>query len=101
MTPVTKIVRYRVAASRADENAALVRAVFDELAVSSPEGFRYATFRLDDGVTFVHVATIEGTNPLTASAAFARFQADIEARCEEGPVVTDATVVGSYALPYD
>jgi hypothetical protein len=97
---VTKIVRYRVKPSRADENATLVRAVFEELAATSPEGFRYVTFRLDDGVTFLHVATVDDANPLATSAAFARFQAEIAARCEEGPVVVDASVVGAFALPY-
>lgn len=101
MSAVTKIVRYRVAPSRGDENADLVRAVFEELAATSPDGFHYVTFRLDDGLTFVHVATIESTNPLASSTAFARFQAEIEERCEEGPVVADATVVGAFGLPYD
>jgi len=94
-----KVVRYRTKLEHADENEELVRAVFAELAADDPGGLRYVTFRLDDGVTFVHVATIEGdTNPLASSAAFGRFQSTIADRCEEGPIAMDATVVGSYSL---
>ena len=65
-----KVVRYRTKPEHAEENAELVRAVFAELAADDPGGLRYVTFRLEDGVTFVHVATIEGeVNPLASSAA--------------------------------
>jgi quinol monooxygenase YgiN len=95
-----KVVRYRTKPEHADENVELVRAVFAELATEDPGGLRYATLRLEDGVTFVHIATIEGaTNPLAASAAFQRFQSAIAERCEEGPIAMDASVVGEYSLP--
>jgi hypothetical protein len=95
-----KIVRYRTKPEHADENAELVRAVFAELATDDPGGLQYVTLRLEDGVTFLHVASIEGdTNPLFASEAFKRFQSEIAHRCAEGPVAVDATVVGSYSLP--
>ena len=69
----TVVVRYRPAPDRADENQALVEAVFAELAETQPDGLRYATLRLDDG-TFVHIAEIEGDeNPLATTAAFAEF----------------------------
>jgi hypothetical protein len=94
-----KVVRYRTKPERADENAALVRDVFAELATAEPDGLRYVTLRLEDGVSFVHVAVVEGdVNPLTSSEAFKRFQSEIAARCEEGPIALDATVVGSYAV---
>ena len=52
---------------------------------------------LDDGVTFVHVAVLEGDdNPLSRSAAFAEFQSGIHDRCAEGPVPAEASIVGSY-----
>ena len=93
------VVRYRTKPDRADENQALVEKVFGELHVGSPPGLRYATFRLADGVSFVHVASIEtddGTNPLTATPAFSEFLRGIDDRCEEGPVASDAKLVGSY-----
>lgn len=97
-----KIVRYRTKPDQAEANAELVRAVFEELASNDPGGLRYATYRLEDGVTFVHVATIEGdSNPLVVSDAFSRFQAGIADRCEEAPIAMDATVIGSYPHQLD
>ncbi len=63
-----------------------------------PEGLRYATFRLGDGVSFLHVAMVDGENPLLESEAFGAFQTGIDGRCEEGPVPVDATLVGSYGM---
>jgi hypothetical protein len=93
------IVRYKTKPDRAEENQALIAKVFGELDDSGPAGLRYAAFRLADGVTFVHVASIEtddGTNPLGATAAFPEFVREINDRIEEGPLASEATVVGSY-----
>ncbi len=96
------VVRYRTKPDRADENEALVKQVFAELAETDPGGLRYGTFRLADGVSFVHIAIIEGdSNPLGETAAFAEFQREIADRCEEPPHAQDATVVGSYRLLAD
>jgi len=93
------IVRYKVKEGRGDENQALVEAVFAELAQTKPEGLRYGTFRLDDGVTFIHIARTEGeARPFEDSAAFAAFTADLPARCDEPPAPSPATVVGQYGL---
>jgi hypothetical protein len=99
--PVT-VVRYQTKPERADENQQLIEAVFAELGSTRPEGLRYASFRLDDGVTFVHVAavdTADGHNPLSESSAFQAFTSDIGARCDEPPVALAARVVGSYGFP--
>ena len=94
---VTKVVRYKTHPESADENERLIRDVFAELAQSRPAGLHYAAFRLDDGVSFLHVAVIDGAvNPLSESAAFAKFQAGIQDRCAEGPAAADAAIVGSY-----
>ena len=96
------VVRYKTKPDRADENAALVAGVFAQLATDSPDGLRYMTFRLADDVTFVHVASVEtadGSNPLTDLDAFKAFGAGVADRCEEGPLVMAATVVGSYGFP--
>ena len=95
--PAVKIVRYTTTPEAAEENARLVQDVYAELAQTKPDGLRYTTFRLDDGVTFVHLAVLDTEeNPLSKTAAFARFQADIGARVVAGPDARDATVVGSY-----
>ncbi len=93
------VVRYKTKPDRADENQALIEKVFAELDAVRPAGLRYASYRLDDGVSFVHVASIEtddGTNPLVATPAFSEFLRGIGDRCEEGPLASDASVVGSY-----
>jgi hypothetical protein len=93
-----KVVRYRTKPGH--ENAKLVEEVFAELAADDPGGLRYVTFRVQDGVSFVHIVTTEGdTNPLLSSPAFKRFQSEIGQRCEEGPVAMDAVIVGEYPLP--
>jgi hypothetical protein len=98
------VVQYRTQPDRADENQALVEQVFAELATSRPDGLRYATFRLDGGEQFVHVAVVDsadGTNPLASVTAFVEFQREIPERMVDGPVVADATLVGSYGFGFD
>jgi len=93
----TVIVRYRTHPEAAEENARLVEGVFASLAEVDPGEFKYTTYRLADGVTFVHVAHHFGTeNPLVTLPAFAEFQRELARRCVEPPAPSEATVVGSY-----
>jgi hypothetical protein len=93
------MVRYRVKSGRADENAALVRAVYEELTELRPPGFRYATFQLADGLGFVHLSLSEdGSNPLPGLAAFQAFTAAIGERCDEPPATSELTPVASYGF---
>ena len=65
-----------------------------------PEGLKYATFVLEDGVSFVHLAAIEndGQNPLMEVAAFRAFQEGIGDRCDEPPQPASLREVGSYGV---
>jgi hypothetical protein len=92
------MVRYRVKPDQVETNEALVRDVYEELARIRPDGLRYATFKLDDGVTFVHVAEHADPNPLPTVEAFKRFQADIGARCDEPPSAMEVEQIGSYGF---
>jgi hypothetical protein len=95
------MVRYKVKPDKAEENESYIRKVFDELRANGPDGLRYASFKLDDGVSFVHIASIEtsdGSNPLVETAAFKEFQSGIKDRCEEPPVAVDLDAIGSYRL---
>ena len=93
------LVRYKVRPDRGEENEMYIRKVFEELQRTSPAGLRYASFKLDDGLSFVHIASIEtddGNNPLSQSEAFQAFQAGIRDRCEEPPVAVDLHDIGDY-----
>ena len=57
------------------------------------------TLKLDDGVSFVHIAATEdGRNPLADVAAFKQFQMGIAERCDEPPVVSEVQAIGSYRM---
>jgi hypothetical protein len=91
------LIRYQTKPDQADANEKLVRAVYAELHHDQPDGFRYATLRLADGVTFVHIALSErDPSPIVTVKAFGEFQAGIRDRCEEPPVAQAFTEVGSY-----
>ena len=91
------MVRYKVKPEHVAANEELVRGVYEELARVRPDGFRYGTFKLEDGVSFVHIAAQEGErNPLADVAAFQRFQENIRDRCDEPPAVTRLDEVGSF-----
>ena len=95
------MVRYTVKPERADENQRLVEQVFAELARTAPPGMQYSSYRLDDGVTFVHVyahESADGHNPLPELAAFQAFRAGLAERCEVAPVRTPLHEVGSYGF---
>jgi hypothetical protein len=96
----SSMVRYKVRPDRADENESLVKAVYEQLNRERPEGLHYATFKLPDGVSFMHIVfdTEQPGRILGEVAAFKAFSTDIEDRCEEPPVVTELTVVGSFGV---
>ncbi|MGH9001855.1 MAG: antibiotic biosynthesis monooxygenase [Acidimicrobiia bacterium] len=97
----TRVIRYRTKPEQADENQKLVEDVFTELADVRPAGLRYASLRLSDGTSFVHVVTFAdeaAQRALGGIGAFGRFQAGIADRCDEQPVALEATVVGSYGF---
>ena len=96
----SSMIRYKVKPGRAEENESLVRAVYEQLGREKPEGLHYATFKLPDGVSFMHVVfeTDQAGRILNEVATFKAFTADIEGRCEEPPVATEITLVGSYGI---
>jgi hypothetical protein len=98
-TVKTIVVRYQVKPERAAENQELVAAVFAELDESEPDGFTYKVFRLEDGVSFIHVMIehdVDAPDSLQDVPAFQAFVADIADRCDVPPIATGATIVGGY-----
>ena len=95
------LIRYKTKPEFADENQRLVENVYEELRARDPGGVHYATLRLADGVTFLHLFTTDsddGAKTLGGIAAFTEFQKELRQRCAEAPVAQDVTVVGSYRV---
>ena len=93
------VVRYQAKPERADENQELIEAVFADLEKRQPDGFTYKVFRLEDGVSFVHVVVehdIEHPDSLQSVPAFQAFVEGISDRCDVPPVAMGATVIGGY-----
>ena len=96
----TTVVRYQAKPEHADENQKLIEAVFADLEARQPDGFTYKVFRLEDGVSFIHVVIehddVDEPDSLQDVPAFQAFLAGIGDRCEVQPVATGATIVGGY-----
>lgn len=95
------MVRYKVKPDRVAENERSIASVFEQLNREQPAGLRYASFRLDDGVSFVHIVEVDtpdGSHPLQALSAFNAFTASVRDRCDEPPVSVDLHAVGAYHL---
>ncbi|PSL44328.1 hypothetical protein CLV51_106194 [Chitinophaga niastensis] len=92
------LVRYKVKADKVTENETLVKEVYKQLNENKIDGFHYCTFKLGDGVSFVHIAfadTEEANTAFSNLPAFKNFQANIKDRCEELPVASPVTIIGS------
>ena len=94
------VVRYQAKADRADENQGLIEKVFADLELRQPDGFTYKVFRLEDGVSFVHVVIehddVINPDSLQDVPAFQAFVAGIADRCDVAPLAMGATIVGGY-----
>jgi hypothetical protein len=95
----TTVLQYRAKPERAEENQQLIEAVFAELDKGELDGFTYKVFRLEDGVSFIHVwieHDIADPDSLQAVPAFQAFMADLAGRCDVPPAATGATLIGGY-----
>ena len=95
------IVRYKVKEDKALQNIEYIADVFSSLEKSKPGGLRYVSFQLEDGVSFIHIASIEtedGANPLVSLDEFKAFTQDIVSRCEEPPVSSAVETIGNYCV---
>jgi hypothetical protein len=92
------MVKYTVKPDRASENEQYIRTVFEALEREKPAGLRYASFKLPDGVSFVHIAMHNGMgdSPLTSLPEFKAFTAGIKDRCDVFPETTVLGEIGSY-----
>lgn len=79
---------------------AAIKTMFAAIEEAKPEGVRYASCKLADGVTFmVLLALDEGTeNPLGTVPEFREFQQNLKDWVVEPPTADQLTVVGSYRV---
>jgi quinol monooxygenase YgiN len=91
------MVTYTVKPGHEEENAALVRAVFEELAETRPAGLRYAVFYLREPRQFIHVYTDEGgTSGVQELASFQAFVTGAKDRHEQPATFTQPELIGDY-----
>jgi len=94
----TLMVRSKVKAAHVTEVEAAVKRVFAALQQEQPNGIRYASCRLSDGVTYVAVLERDDgvDNPLPALPEFRAFQENLKNWMAEPPISEQVTVIGSY-----
>jgi hypothetical protein len=83
--------------SVADIEAAVTK-MFSAIEEAHPQGIRYSSCRLPDGVTYVALLEVaDGVdNPLPALPAFQEFQENLKKWISEPPAVEPLTVIGDY-----
>jgi len=89
------IVRYSVKPEHVAEEERLTGALFDRVSREAPKGINYATFREQDGRSFVHVfANLleDSQEVVTDLPEFQAFVAGIEDRCDAAPEVARLSV---------
>ena len=95
------MVTYKVKPDRVEENEQLVRSVYEGLRQINDPDIHYATFKLNDGQTFVHIASFASMDKqpvLTQSEAFKAFQENLKDRCEIPPDSQKLNEVASYSF---
>jgi hypothetical protein len=95
------MISYKLKPECVAENERLAKAVYEALAQARPPGLSYETFKLDDGVSFMHVVAhseADGSNALTSLPAFKAFSAGVKERCEVPPHRVQLTEIGSYGF---
>jgi hypothetical protein len=93
------VVRYKLKADRVWENEQFIKAVYRQLHEKKPEGVHYSTYKLADGVSFLHILFYEteaAHKTFTSLPAFRDFQAQAKDRFEELPLVNEAEEIGVY-----
>lgn len=92
------MIRYKVKQDQVGRHLELLDAAYRELESTRPDGFRWATFRLEDGLSFVDfVAGEDLPGPLPRLESFRRYRADLDERCDER-VASELCEVGAFRV---
>ena len=92
------LIEYRVSAENVEAQEAAVRAFVTAVKASNDPGFRYASYKRPDGVSFVHHAWFadeEVRNRFQALSEFKGFAEGLKARSVDGPTVSSLDLVSS------
>ena len=95
-----RMVRAKIKADKAAELEKATKEMFAAIEAAQPQGVRYASGKLPDGVTYVILLQLDDDehNPLASVPGFMDFQENIKTWIAEPPVVAELTPVGSYRL---
>ena len=95
-----QMVRARVKATAVTEIEAAGQHLFAALELAQPQGIRYTTCRLPDGVTYVSLLEIDDgvDNPLPAMPEARAFQENLKNWIAEPAISEQLTVFGSYRV---
>ena len=92
------MIRCKVRPDEAEASLESFREVYEEMRSVQSKGLRYATFQLEDKVTFVSFAEMKGPEVLQRLEAFQRLRATPAEQFDEPPVLTMLHEVGSYGF---
>jgi hypothetical protein len=94
------MIRAKVKAENVPDIQAAAEKMFGSINAVRPEGVKYASSRLSDGVSFVALLALDdpADNPLQAIPEFRQFQEHLPEWLAEPPTVEPLTVIGSYEL---
>jgi hypothetical protein len=95
---VQVMIRYKVKRDQLERELDLLRGVYEELEARRPDGLRYASFQLEDEVSFVEFAETDGPGRFSQLDAFRAYRSELDERCEEPPVVAELDQVGSFGF---
>ena len=92
------MVRAKVKPEHVQELDVAAERMFAAIEKLAPEGIRYASGRLPDGVTYVALLQVNDgvENPLPALPEFQAFQAGLQSWVSEPPAAEPLAIVGSY-----
>jgi hypothetical protein len=94
------MIRSKIKAEKAADVETAAKEMFTAISEAAPQGVRYASCRLADGLTYVALLELNdgAGNPLAALPAFQKFQEGLKDWLAEPPVTEQLTPVGSYRL---
>lgn len=92
------IIEYKVAADKVAEQEQAVREFIDVIKAENDPGYRYTSFKREDGVSFVHhawMADEAARERFQSLPQFKTFAEGLKARAEEGPAAMRVERVAS------